>query len=203
MPMADTPIDGLDQVAGLRRVLGRRELYQSLLRKFADGQKDAVVRMRQALAADDWSGAERLAHTLKGVAGNIGAVHVQEHAGVLEKALRDRCALHETEPLLAALEARLGALCRALGSVQPERREAAPDPVAAADPAKVREACEHMRYLLVSDSSEALDLLRKHEALLRNAFPTRIDALSAAVNDYDFGQALTLLDEAMRADEPA
>jgi HPt (histidine-containing phosphotransfer) domain-containing protein len=39
-----------------------------------------------ALAGGDGPLAERLAHTLKGVAGNIGAMQVHAAAGVLEKA---------------------------------------------------------------------------------------------------------------------
>ncbi|MEO7105133.1 MAG: response regulator, partial [Rhodoferax sp.] len=48
-------------------------LFRNMLRWFSDGQKDSVQNMRAALAAGDYQSAHRLAHTLKGAAGDIGA----------------------------------------------------------------------------------------------------------------------------------
>lgn len=78
IPLPD--IAGIDTALGLSRVMGNRSLYRSLLQKFAAGQRDCVERIRVALAADDWALAERLAHTLKGVSGNIGASTLQQQA---------------------------------------------------------------------------------------------------------------------------
>ncbi|TAN53061.1 MAG: response regulator [Methylococcaceae bacterium] len=77
-------------VNGLRRVLGKKPLYLSMLRKFCAGQKSVVLDITQALDAQDWDTAERLAHTLKGVAGNIGATSLQQLAAKLEAAIRQR-----------------------------------------------------------------------------------------------------------------
>ncbi|TRZ67938.1 MAG: response regulator, partial [Rhodocyclaceae bacterium] len=83
-------VAGLDVANGLRRVLGKKSLYLSMLRKFVAGQKGAPDEIRAALAADDSATAERLAHTAKGVAGNIGATEVQQHAAVPEAVLKAR-----------------------------------------------------------------------------------------------------------------
>jgi len=83
-------IDGLDMVNGLRRVLGNKRLYLSMLRKFVAGQKSAVAEILKTLATDDRDSAERLAHTLKGVSGNIGAGGLQSLAEMLETAIRER-----------------------------------------------------------------------------------------------------------------
>ncbi|MDD2711908.1 MAG: response regulator, partial [Simplicispira sp.] len=64
-------IEGLDQEAGLRRVLGKKSLYLSMLRKFVTGQASVLEDVKAALNEGDWMTAERLAHTLKSVAGNI------------------------------------------------------------------------------------------------------------------------------------
>ena len=112
-PAADTPapdppssplpqdtlpvIAGLDMNDGLSRVGGNRKLYVKILRQFAEQQGPAADQIADALATGDHSLAERLAHTLKGVAGNIGAAAVQSAAAALERAIRDRSTADEIE----------------------------------------------------------------------------------------------------------
>src|SRR6185436_4013879 len=83
-------IAGLDADDGLARVGGNRKLYVKILRQFAEQQGPALDQVAHALANGDPALAERLAHTLKGVAGNIGAAGVQSAAGVLEKVIREK-----------------------------------------------------------------------------------------------------------------
>jgi two-component system sensor histidine kinase/response regulator len=83
-------IEGLDSFNALRRVLGKKPLYESMLRKFITGQKSVVAEIAGALQENAWEDAERLAHTLKGVAGNIGATAVVSIATQLESALKER-----------------------------------------------------------------------------------------------------------------
>ncbi len=83
-------VPGLDTFDGLSRVGKNRKLYLKLLRQFVEQQGPAGEQIASALVSDDNSGAERLAHTLKGVAANLGARTVQTAAGALEKAIRER-----------------------------------------------------------------------------------------------------------------
>ncbi|MEO7639997.1 MAG: response regulator, partial [Ramlibacter sp.] len=80
----------LDVAAGLRRMMGKKPLYLAMLRRYADGQRDCAAEVRRALHSADWSTAERLAHTNKGVSGNIGAVAMPDLAAALEHAIRQR-----------------------------------------------------------------------------------------------------------------
>ena len=99
-------ISGLDIATGLRQVVGREVLYAKVLAKFVALQAEAPTRIAAALATADWVAAEREAHTLKGVAAQIGASRLRDLAEQLELAIRDR------EP-----EARLGALGTAVADV--------------------------------------------------------------------------------------
>jgi two-component system sensor histidine kinase/response regulator len=84
----DMPIiEGIDVEGGLRRVMGNKALYLDLLKRFSEGQRDTPRGVGEALAAGDRRLAERLAHTLKGVSGNIGAAGVQAAAAALESAI--------------------------------------------------------------------------------------------------------------------
>ena len=83
-------VEGLDTKDGLTRVGGNRTLYLKLLRQFLTQQAPAAVQIAEALAANDSLLAERLAHTVKGVAGNLGARELQQVSGTLEKAIANK-----------------------------------------------------------------------------------------------------------------
>ncbi len=195
-PASLPAIAGLNMAAGLRRTLGRPDLYLALLRKFKAGQHDALLRIREALADGDAALAERLAHTLKSVAGNIGAESLEAAAGQLEQALRERQPASSLAPWMAAAQAPLAHLVRALAAV-PATPPAMPDAPAGApaDTARLSRVCDELRALLAGDDAAALEHLERHEPLLRQAFGDRLAAIGQAAAEFDFGQALGLLEE--------
>ncbi|MCZ7640780.1 MAG: response regulator [Verrucomicrobia bacterium] len=65
-------VEGLDTADGLTRVAGNRKLYLKLLRQFVEQQGSAPAQIAAALTGGDVPLAERLAHTVKGVAGSLG-----------------------------------------------------------------------------------------------------------------------------------
>ena len=81
-------LSGIDTASGLKRVAGNLTLYAKLLVKFHDGYAATADEIRKALDDGDQELAVRLAHTVKGVAGNIGADDLQGVAAELEHALR-------------------------------------------------------------------------------------------------------------------
>jgi PAS domain S-box-containing protein len=78
----------IDFAGALERVNGNKDLFLSLLRKFAESQKDIPEKIRNALDSGDLELATRLAHTLKGVSGNLGAALLYTDATQLEDCLR-------------------------------------------------------------------------------------------------------------------
>ncbi|MBF0507003.1 MAG: response regulator [Nitrospirae bacterium] len=80
-------IEGLDIEKALRRLNNNQGLYMRLLKGFTDENETVGVRLLEALKCGDKILAARLAHTLKGSAGNIGAVSLQEKALILEEAI--------------------------------------------------------------------------------------------------------------------
>ena len=123
-------IAGLDVRTGLARMMGKKNLYVTMLRKYAAGQKNCPQAIRTALDAGDWATAQRAAHTLKGVSGNIGATDIPGYADAVEQALRLQLPLPEIEQTLSQLEPPLAALINAIESWLPLQSEAAAKPVA-------------------------------------------------------------------------
>jgi len=79
---------GIDTEAGVARMGGSVKSYLRLLEKFADNQADAIAEMTHAVEQEDSETAVRLAHTLKGVSGSIGADALQQAAAEVEAALK-------------------------------------------------------------------------------------------------------------------
>jgi HPt (histidine-containing phosphotransfer) domain-containing protein len=109
-------IEGVDIKDGLKRVGGNSRLYRDLLMKFAAKYTDSALQISDALHADDRKTAERIAHTVKGVAGNISIKPVQSAAETLEKAIRenDSAAPAILQEFATALRVQIDAIEQAL-----------------------------------------------------------------------------------------
>jgi polar amino acid transport system substrate-binding protein len=80
-------LPGIDLSWGLERIGGNKRLFLKLLREFAANHRNAIEIIEQRLAEHDFESARRELHTIKGVAGNIGARILQQEAGNLEQLL--------------------------------------------------------------------------------------------------------------------
>ncbi|MBF0425179.1 MAG: Hpt domain-containing protein [Magnetococcales bacterium] len=188
-------IPGLDLALGLKRILGKRASYESLLRKYVAGQAESVSTLRAHLAAGQRTDAERIAHTLKGVSGNVGAVRIQELAAQVEHAIREEGGGTGVTRSLAALEEALPLLMddlrRALGV-------APPAPVVVTEPASVDRLAAasivaRLDRLLSEDDPEALTLFDQERALLFALFPEHAESIEKSMKEYDMERALVTL----------
>jgi len=110
-------IDGIDTNGGLKRLGGKRERYESLLRKFAARQAGMVDDIRTALASGDAAAAERDAHSLKGSAATLGADRLAEEAGKAEAAIKSG---NDINDALESLSRSLDAVVMAIRATLPD-----------------------------------------------------------------------------------
>ena len=194
-PVADDEhlpeVTGVDAADGLRRVGGNRRLYRDLLRQFAHKQSDAAARVAAALHKKDSGAAERIAHSVKGVAGNLGVRGLYDLAGNLEKALRSRKAV---KVALSAFEAELARTTAAL-------KEAVAPAAAPALPGDVENGARHaakLASMLEASNAKATDYFDAHQAAIRAMFSNgESAAFERALGNFDFEVALQ---ELRRAD---
>ncbi|MGA9665429.1 MAG: response regulator [Gallionella sp.] len=118
-PLPDLP--GVNVAASVRRIGGNVALYRSLLDKFRVSQGNFVADFRQALVAGDRSTAERQAHTLRGIAGTLGAENLQELAASLESCIR-KGESAEVDPLLAQVDNELAKFISGIDQALETRR---------------------------------------------------------------------------------
>jgi two-component system sensor histidine kinase/response regulator len=198
---ADLPaVEGLDVDQGVRRVNGNRKLYFNLLRQFVEGQADAAERIGESLRRGERPEAERLAHTVKGVAGNLSAGPVQTIAGALEKAIRDGADAASVEPMRAQLADAVGRLSSAL---RPWLADGAgPTPAAAPTPtvdrAKLAEVVKRWSRLLAECDAGTSDGLEREGDVLRALFggDPGFARFARLVTAYEFDDALVALRQA-------
>ena len=176
-------IPGLDVAQGLRRAIGNIPLYLSLLRRFVAGQRSMGDEIPALVQAQDWSAAEMVAHTLKGVAGNIGAHGLQAQAGRLEEAVREPARRPDAAALAQVLARQLAELIAGIEaqlSPQPQAMPVAavaPNPAPAAQPTPPTSAAgpeastERPVVLVVDDTPENLSLM---SAVLKDHYKVRV-----------------------------
>jgi two-component system, sensor histidine kinase and response regulator len=185
-------IPGIDTEGGLRRVGGNRRLYRELLERFVEGQREAPRRLRDALAGGDSVLARRIAHTLKGVAGTIGAGEAQAAAAELEALIAEGRPGSETGPaaqrldrIVAAAVAGLEAGITALGPWGAPAR-----PGQGAEQSFTDTLAELARCLRESDFQAVSILESAREELKAALGEAGFRGLESSLHSFDFAAAL-------------
>ncbi|HMD31427.1 MAG TPA: response regulator [Candidatus Acidoferrales bacterium] len=198
-PADETPlpeIEGVDVAGGLRRVAGNKRLYADLLGQFAAKQGDCRAQIAAALDSGDRNSAERIAHTVKGVAGNLGILAVFKAAEGVEKAIHngDSTMPARLDELAALVDRQVRAIHTALPSASP----AAHDAAAAVPfvPAVAAKAIARLSALIEASDGDAAEAFHEvADAVGGRASSPRVAALKSAIQDYDFEGALVKLNE--------
>jgi CheY-like chemotaxis protein len=186
-------LPGIDVRAGLATAAGNEALYGRLLRKFRDGQRSFAEQFRATLGDGDKTAPARAAHTLKGVAGNLGARDVQAAAGDLEKACFEKAPAARLEALLARVSEALRPVIAGLDSLDeaPPATPAQPRPL---DAVLVRGLVVRLEKLLAASDTDAADVAEELEGSVSG---TPLAAVAkevvASIADYDFDAALAAL----------
>jgi HPt (histidine-containing phosphotransfer) domain-containing protein len=157
--------------------------------------------MGRALAKGHLDAALRAAHTLKGVAGNIGATRCSALSAELELALGRAPGQGAA---LADPAAFLAPLARHLEQLEADLRRAMPPAVAPpvgqpVDAGQLRLVLRELDDLLGTSNVEAELLLLAQGALLRAGLGEAFDLLGQQVQDFEFSNAQGTLHQAALA----
>jgi PAS domain S-box-containing protein len=185
-------LPGIDLNAGLGTCMGKVELYLRLLRKFHASQQAFCTEFLAARGQGDSSATVRLAHTLRGTAGNIGAVGVANAAGQLEQVCLSAGVEQDVSDRLAEVERCLTPLLEGLSVLtEPPLAEETTVPLDSEWHAQLA----HVRYLLAESDTQALTALHKLQALTSGSRMTeQLHRVVQQAECFDFDQALELLE---------
>ncbi|MFZ2267158.1 MAG: PAS domain-containing protein [Azonexus sp.] len=176
---------------GLQAVRGRLSSYCRLLGKFAGSHQDDFGQIRRELAAGNNTEARRLAHSLKGAAGTLGAEAVRQAAAELEAAIRDAAPDSALEPLIEACASAHRRLSAGLAGILPE---VPADPGETTAPPALKDIGKLRQLLHNGDFSVQTQVAAQIPALTA-ALGASYPAFDKAIGDFDFEAALALLDK--------
>ncbi|WP_295006437.1 response regulator [uncultured Dechloromonas sp.] len=190
-------IDGLDVDRGLSLAAGDAERYARLLGRFLENKRGAAGEIRQLLLEGKAQDAERLAHTLKGLASQIAAKELADIAARLEVDIHAHNPMENLAGMLHDVERILENLCHAIENVLKPTEMIAP----ANTPQQDMEWRVQLAVLLENDDAKASRFLESHAVdIARHYRPDVFEALCRAVRTYDFELAKTLFHSNLRGD---
>ena len=184
-------VEGLDTELGLQRVLGRQAVYLRLLHNFVKDEKWTQRKLLSALGAQDYARAMGIAHQTKSSAGNIGATRIEDLAEALEVTLRRQASRAEIDSTLAALHGPLALLVQQL-KVQ-LAAPAAGLAVRVAEEQPLALSITDLLQRLDANDIQASDIFDRCASDLQAAFPAQFSELEAAMQDFEFQHAASVL----------
>jgi PAS domain S-box-containing protein len=200
-------LPGIDQRAGLATSMGREALYVRMLQRFREGHSHFRADFDAALLDSDATAPTRVAHTLRGTAGNIGAMALGSAATALELACSAGVGADERAPLLATVERELapvlaglaaldgGALAARADDDGAVTAEPAPASAPAPPPQQVLSMLAQLRVLLDDSDTGAMELLEELETLVDGQpLARQLRKVRQQVERFDFDAALAQLD---------
>ena len=188
-------LPGIRVDRGLLHVAGNRKLYLKLLHQFHQKYEDVAIRLRELLGAGDIAGAQRLAHTLKGVAGNLGAEELFKIAGKMDAHLKAADPKSAGEVLQNTLTLALHTVMSGLASL-PEEAKATPAPsMQALERDKISALGKQLAKLLDAGDSRAVECFQELHAAFHGdeAWHVPLSALEQQIDDFDFDEAAQTL----------
>jgi len=194
-------LPGIDIQAGLNTTQNNTKLYRKLLLKFQASQTNFEAQYRAAEKSNDPDAATRCAHTLKGVAGNIGAKQVQEAAKELESASLNK---YSTEVITSRLNTLITVLEPVLQGLQVLHQDNQNTlyEKKILDMGKLTPLLNQLHKLLKEDDTDAIDVIENIQELAGiGEYEKHLQHLSNAIGGYDFEQAIEDL-AMMEADIP-
>jgi CheY-like chemotaxis protein/HPt (histidine-containing phosphotransfer) domain-containing protein len=196
-PQKDKPallpeLPGFHVATALKRLLGNQELLVEIILDFCRDYAAVGTEMRTLILQGQKDQASRLAHTIKGVSGNIAALGLQQASLELETALKQPVPPDWT-PLLAQFDLTLEQVLCAGKLVRPDFKK---QPVDKNVPFTQNRQLTTLAHLLQTNdlaSQETFESLKP--GLLNHVPETWIDELESRIRRFDFENAQTVLEK--------
>ena len=186
-------IAGVDTVQGLKNAAGQESLYYKVLSNFLDDFKDFPEQFPVLIKQGKWEDAERMSHSLAGLAGTIGANQIIDPAKKLEKVCKDKdnsqvdslfeSVLDKIQPLLITLH-------NIQLSTKPKNNVTNDD---------VETVFSPLKDFLAEGDVEAIELWNNNLELLSNRLSDiSVSRITQMINNFEFSEALALLEKVKR-----
>ena len=184
----------LDEQSALKRLGGNHALLDRLLDRFHEDQTDAIDRLLASHAAKDIAAMTLGAHTLRGLAGNIGADQVAEKAKNLETGLKSEPPAGSAEigRLIQELASTLQPVLEFVRQAKPTTAVRAAVALPAAEARKIA-LCQLALLLRHADALAGRHFEAIRDWLRQLAEPRLMEQLQHSIEHYEFENAGAIL----------
>lgn len=189
-------IPGMDVAAGVARIGGSLTSLLKVLKKFCTTNADAPEKIQRALETGNNDEARICAHTMAGVAGNLGIKSVEDAARALESAIV-RSETEKHQELLKSLSENLNKFLKGVASAMPD--QAAENQTAqTASPGNVSGQLEALMTSLAeqlrqgdAEARETIEKIRLSTGMPAASEPSlELQEVAALIERYAFEDAL-------------
>ncbi|MFK5951437.1 MAG: response regulator [Desulfobacterium sp.] len=191
-------LPGIDVKFALYRFGGSQKLLIKTLVKFCLNHGSTVEKISKALTSGDRKTAIRMAHTLKGLSGTIGAKELQEVSRELESAIKDET--KELKHLVDRVAANLTIVVSSIATLTKSHVVEGPGRASdTVDKSTVIPLLEDLKTLLEENDMDALEKLSLLEGpLLESDCKHEFISLKRNLEGYDADKALQHLTQIMK-----
>ncbi|UPW16796.1 PAS domain S-box protein [Agarivorans sp. TSD2052] len=188
-------VEGLNTVVGLANANGNHTLYLKLLAKFSDTENQSFQALRSAKSQNQLIEAQRIAHTIKGIAATLGAERVSPLAMVIEQQAELADVNDDDLDKLSAELLRVQQPLRQFfSSADLPSAESKSSEVATLDETAIALHLQQLQGLLDDFDSASNDYIEQHADILMR-FPKQAKQLQILIDEYDYEAASHLLVE--------
>ena len=191
-------LPGLNISEGLENVGGEKDFFKKLLVEFHEDYRTAAGDMMQALMNGQTEYVQRRAHTIKGVAGTIGAKDLMKNSAALEHAFIPD-AKEDRRALMVELTKSLNEVMESIGVMlapgyEHHEKKSGPGDAESVDLEKARPLMTELMGLLLegdAGSEECFETLRDNINV--SGYSEYMDKLQEQIDGYDFEDAMQTL----------
>ncbi|MBF0113206.1 MAG: Hpt domain-containing protein, partial [Desulfamplus sp.] len=185
------------------RVSGNKKLYLNLLTKFHRDNQDTTQQIQEAIQKQEQELAVRLAHTVKGVAGTIGATDLQTIGAELEATLKSDDYVDDINlsPLIDRFDAALRKTLEVLSSVvsatnSGQRDGQSKDGGKQGDAAQFAEFMKKLEPVLQKKKPKPCKEIMEEINLLNwsDEIKSKLQELDRLIGKYKFKEALEIVE---------
>ncbi len=182
--------------AGLRRIKNNTKLYEKLLMKYLRNNRNFIEEFNNLVKEKKLDDAQRLAHTLKGVAGNLGVMKVSSAARKLEQLSKNK-QLDSIDKIVEEVDWVLKESFRTITgylNIEEKASETAPMEERLVDFSQIKDDVDELIVLLKDDDSASLakcdDIRGK---ITGSALESKFEELNRQISSYEFDEALKII----------
>jgi len=185
----------IDLESGIERIGGKKEKYKEILEMFIRNHGSDDRKLYDLILSEDWEGAKKLLHTMKGISGNIGAKGLKNVCERFEKAIlignekESGCFFSEFQ---AALKETADFASKIVSTVLNEENTAD----TSMKSQNIYEVLVELSDLLRMGDSEAKKYFQSHKQYLLDELERKeYSKLNEKITSYDFDEAADVLRE--------